>query len=227
MRGNRPKKLPTVRDVAKAAGVSPMTVSRVLSQPQLVAPPTRERVQAALRDLEKAMEDAGVASPEQRTESEALDRKGSDEAAKKLADAMGKALEKLTPEQRKKLAEKLKQRARQGGTQSDPQTTKDWADQLSTPEGQKKLEDELKELADADEDSPESEQQQQLDDADPRHTRGDRLIGPADRIGSVGLGIEQVEVAGRSTVEDQDDGVSLAPGCRAGHRSVPGSPRRN
>ena len=52
MRGDRPKKLPTVRDVAKAAGVSPMTVSRVLSQPQLVAPLTRGRGQEALRDLE-------------------------------------------------------------------------------------------------------------------------------------------------------------------------------
>ena len=52
MRGHRPQKLPTIRDVAKAAGVSPMTVSRVLNHPQLVAPPTRARVQAALRDLD-------------------------------------------------------------------------------------------------------------------------------------------------------------------------------
>ena len=45
-------KLPTIRDVAKAAGVSPMTVSRVLNNPQLVAEPKRERVQAAIRDLD-------------------------------------------------------------------------------------------------------------------------------------------------------------------------------
>ena len=45
-------KLPSIRDVAKAAGVSPMTVSRVLNNPQLVAEPKRERVQAAIRDLD-------------------------------------------------------------------------------------------------------------------------------------------------------------------------------
>src|SRR5689334_5889640 len=44
--------LPTIRDVAKAAGVSPMTVSRVLNQPELVALPTRTRVQAAIRELD-------------------------------------------------------------------------------------------------------------------------------------------------------------------------------
>ena len=58
---------------------------------------------------------------------------------------MGKALEKLTPEERKKLAEKLKEQASKGGAQSDPQAMKDLAEDLSTPEGQKKLEDELKE----------------------------------------------------------------------------------
>ena len=52
MPGNLPKKLPTVRDVAKAAGVSPMTVSRVLNHPHLVAEPTQGRVQAAIRDLD-------------------------------------------------------------------------------------------------------------------------------------------------------------------------------
>ncbi len=46
------KKLSSIRDVAKAAGVSPMTVSRVLNSPELVAEPTRERVQAAIRDLD-------------------------------------------------------------------------------------------------------------------------------------------------------------------------------
>jgi DNA-binding LacI/PurR family transcriptional regulator len=46
------KKLSSIRDVAKAAGVSPMTVSRVMNSPELVAEPTRERVQAVIRDLD-------------------------------------------------------------------------------------------------------------------------------------------------------------------------------
>lgn len=127
----------------------------------------RERRAEALRDLEKAMEDAGVASDEQKSEAEALDRKGTDEAAKKLADAMGKALEKLTPEQRKKLAEKLAKQAKKGGkAQSDPQDLKDMAKDLSTPEGQKKLEDELKDMADADDESQEAKGAGELGDAE-------------------------------------------------------------
>ena len=40
----------TSRDVAAAAGVSQATVSNVLNRPDLVAPATRERVEAAMRD---------------------------------------------------------------------------------------------------------------------------------------------------------------------------------
>jgi hypothetical protein len=126
----------------------------------------REKRAEALRDLEKAMEDSGTATPETQTQSEALDRKQSDESARKLADAMGKALEKMTPEQRKKLAEKLARQAKKGGAQGDPQDLKDMADELSTPEGQKKLEQQLQDMADADDESPEAEGQQQLDDAE-------------------------------------------------------------
>lgn len=42
---------PTMRDVAKIAGVSTMTVSRVLAQPDLVAEATRERVVQAIDKL--------------------------------------------------------------------------------------------------------------------------------------------------------------------------------
>jgi hypothetical protein len=129
----------------------------------------REKRAEALRDLEKAMEDSGTASPEQRSESEALDRKGNDASARKLAEAMGEALEKLTPEQRKKLAEKLRKEAgRQGksGPQGDPRDLKDLADSLASPQGQQKLEDDLRQLADQDDASPESTGQRQLDDAE-------------------------------------------------------------
>lgn len=41
-----------ITDVARAAGVSPATVSRVFNQPELVTPDKRERVLAVVRDLD-------------------------------------------------------------------------------------------------------------------------------------------------------------------------------
>lgn len=43
--------MPTVKDVAKAAGVSPITVSRVVNTPESVSPKTRGRVEQAMADL--------------------------------------------------------------------------------------------------------------------------------------------------------------------------------
>lgn len=41
----------TIRDVAKKAGVAPMTVSRVLNNSGYVSPETRRRVEAAAAEL--------------------------------------------------------------------------------------------------------------------------------------------------------------------------------
>jgi LacI family gluconate utilization system Gnt-I transcriptional repressor len=46
----RPRK-PTMQDVSRLAGVSTMTVSRVLAEPGVVAPETRERVRHAIEQL--------------------------------------------------------------------------------------------------------------------------------------------------------------------------------
>ncbi|WP_285391955.1 LacI family DNA-binding transcriptional regulator [Streptomyces sp. RKAG337] len=47
----RPVKRPTMKDVARAAGVSPMTVSRVISGESAVSPDTTARVEQAVRKL--------------------------------------------------------------------------------------------------------------------------------------------------------------------------------
>jgi LacI family repressor for deo operon, udp, cdd, tsx, nupC, and nupG len=47
---NTVRKTPTIQDVARQAGVSAATVSRVLSSPERVTETTRERVQLAVRD---------------------------------------------------------------------------------------------------------------------------------------------------------------------------------
>lgn len=45
------RKAPTIHDVARQAGVSLSTVSRVLNDPDSVSPPTREKVEIAITDL--------------------------------------------------------------------------------------------------------------------------------------------------------------------------------
>jgi LacI family gluconate utilization system Gnt-I transcriptional repressor len=50
-RDGKALKRPTIRDVARLAGVSRMTVSRVLSEPGLVLPATRDKVTQAVNDL--------------------------------------------------------------------------------------------------------------------------------------------------------------------------------
>src|SRR4030088_2043864 len=48
---NEPHSAPTLSAVARLAGVSSITVSRVVRLPDLVAPETRGRVEAAMREL--------------------------------------------------------------------------------------------------------------------------------------------------------------------------------
>ena len=43
--------MPTIRDVAKLAGVAPITVSRVINNSDYVKQETRERVEAAVEEL--------------------------------------------------------------------------------------------------------------------------------------------------------------------------------
>lgn len=120
-----------------------------------------------LRELQKALE--GAMTPEQKKElDDLLQPPGADADAKKIAKGMGDALKKLTPEERKKLAEKLKKQLKERGEELDPASRsrlEDMARELSTPEGQKALEEELKRMANEDDKDSEAERQKRLDDA--------------------------------------------------------------
>ena len=63
-----PLKSPTIHDVAKEAGVSLSTVSRVMNDPDLVSPQTREKVEAAITAVgyEKTRAENGKQSEETR-----------------------------------------------------------------------------------------------------------------------------------------------------------------
>jgi hypothetical protein len=158
------QKLQEGADAARANGAP--GVAKALEEEKKLMDERGKRADM-LRDLKDAMKGSGLESDDLKQKSEALDRSGSDKDAQALSDAMGKALEKLTPEERKRLAEKLKEKAKQGGVGSgDAADMKDLADELSTPEGQKKLEDELKDMAKDDTESEESKRQKKLDDAE-------------------------------------------------------------
>jgi LacI family transcriptional regulator, gluconate utilization system Gnt-I transcriptional repressor len=61
--------VPTLSAVAKLAGVSSITVSRVVRLPALVAPETRGRVEAAMRELGYVPNQLAVALARARTRS--------------------------------------------------------------------------------------------------------------------------------------------------------------
>jgi len=93
------------------------------------------------------------------------------EEQQKLAEKLEEALGKLTPEERKKLAENMKKQASQAegeamGEGPGKQQMKELAEQLDTPEGQKRLEEELRKMAEEPPaGSEEGELQKRLEDA--------------------------------------------------------------
>jgi hypothetical protein len=123
-------------------------------------------------DVLRELADALKGAPgDHGAKSKSFEDKATDGAAKDLADALRKGLEKLSPEERKRLAENLRERAQRGGASGkmSPKARKkleDLAKKLKTPEGQKELEDQLRELAEEPSGGDDERREEGLDDAD-------------------------------------------------------------
>src|SRR6185312_11304103 len=101
----------------------------------------------AVRDLAEAMKQAGAGDPDMDRKLDTLNRESSDADARALAESMNKALEKLSPEERARVAKKLAQASKSGRVSSDPEKLKDLQKELETKEGQERLEQQLKDMA--------------------------------------------------------------------------------
>ena len=161
------KTLEEAAEAAKKAG-SPDVAKELAQQKKLMD----ERAGKGEKLRELAKELGSGLGEEGKDALRDFDRKGDGKSQQKLADKLDDALKKMTPEQRKQLAENLKKKMAsapdQEGTGKGPskKQLKDLADQLDSPEGQKQLEDELKKMAEAPEaGSDEAERQKALDGA--------------------------------------------------------------
>lgn len=142
----------------------------------------------ALRELARALE--GQLDADALEDLKEFGKSGDPKAAKRLAEAMGKALSKLSEAERKRLAEQLKKQiAQQQGGSASPMTKEEMeemARRLASPEGQKELEEQLRRLANP-EQTPEAQRDGSLNDAE-------RGLGDAQR----GLGMPMPMPGGES-----------------------------
>lgn len=168
----------------------------------------------ALRELAKALE--GQLDPDALEDLKEFGSSGDPEAAQRLADAMGKALGKLSEDERRRLAERLKQQVGKNGAAAPmtKQELEDLARRLESGEAQQELEKRLKELA-SPEAAPEAERDGALDDAE-------RGLGEAER----GLGATPLPMPGGEG-QGQQPGAGPSPDAKADGKANggPGSHR--
>jgi len=167
------KALEEAAEAAKKAGAP--DVARLLEEQRKLFEERSKRGEA-LRELAKELGEG--LSPDARKDLEEFDRGGLDKDAGKLAEGLADAIEKLSPEERKRLAEKLKEKAE--GAEVDPMTKeqlREMAKKLETPEGQQELEEMLKKMANEPPKSDEAERERALDDAERGMGEAERQLG--------------------------------------------------
>ena len=129
----------------------------------------------ALRELARSLEDS--LSEDARRALEHFEKSGDPKAQLELSDALRQALEQLSDEERRRLAERLQERL--GEAELEPMTRErlqQWAQHLSTPQGRDQLLQALRELG-QDELAEGARRQQGLDEAEREGAEAQRQLG--------------------------------------------------
>ncbi len=137
----------------------------------------REAHAEVLREFAKGMN--SKLSPEAREDLKDFGRSGDPAAEQRLNDALERALEGLTAEERKRLQERMQKQLEDADGDASPLSKKqlqDMAKKLGTEDGVKELENELRELAKP-EQSDDSKREQGLGDADRGGSAAERGLG--------------------------------------------------
>jgi hypothetical protein len=116
----------------------------------------------SLRELAQAMRDAGVLGHDEQRALDSLDREKSSEAARALAQSLEKALSKLTPEERKRLAAKL---AAQATRAKNEKVARAGDSSSPAPLDERSVEEQLRALANDDSPSDEAARELALESA--------------------------------------------------------------
>ncbi|HTQ05921.1 MAG TPA: hypothetical protein VMI54_18800 [Polyangiaceae bacterium] len=146
-----------------------------------------------------------------------LERSGSPEAQKKLAEALDRALKNLSEDERKKLAENLRRELERSGDGGNPMTKKDLEDlarRLDQKGSDRELEEELRDLARRDQ-SDDARRQQGLGDADRGGAEAQRGLGAMPMpVGGAGSGKDKPSGPQQEQAEASGPGQS---GTGTGH----------
>lgn len=137
----------------------------------------REAHAEALREFAKGLE--SKLSPEAKQDLKDFGSSGDPKAEQRLSDALEKALEGLTPEERKRLQEKMQHQLEAADGDAMPMSKKqleDMAKKLGTEAGVEELKKQLKEMAQP-EPSEDSKRERGLGDADRGGSEAERGLG--------------------------------------------------
>jgi hypothetical protein len=152
----------------------------------------REAQSKVLREFAEGLKNK--LSPEAQQDLKDFGSSGDPKAEQRLSEALEKALEGLTPEERKRLQERMQKQLDDADGDAAPMSKKqleDMAKKLSSAEGLEELKQQLKDLAKP-EPSDDSKREQGLGDADRGGAAAERGLGavpiPVDGDGSPGNG---------------------------------------